>query len=57
MTGGILCALVAGLILLSRNKKPEPKWLLLIGLLEVCAENPSGGDEADYLQPQGRNNS
>ena len=39
MMGGILSALVVGLLLLCRSKKPEPKWLFLMGLLEVCAQN------------------
>lgn len=39
MDAGIFCAVVAGVLLLWRGKKPEPKWLFLTNLLEACAQN------------------
>ena len=45
MTGRILSALVAGVLLLCHSKKPESKWLSPTGLLEVCAQDLYGEDE------------
>ena len=61
--GGILSALIVGLLLLFRSKKPEPKWLFVMGLLEVCAENLYVQDELtrrgrrQLLGSEGRSNS